>query len=135
VAKENAFRLNLTNRIGFIKSDWANLKLKTRFDLVISNPPYITTQDICSLQEDVKNYEPYIALAGGKDGLDCYREIFLNLSNLLKPNGICIFEIGAGQFDEISKIASGEGFKLHQSKKDLSGIIRAVSFELIGEKM
>ena len=65
-AKKNAVRLNLNKRTDFLKADWSNLKLENKFDLIISNPPYIKSEDISFLQKDVKNYEPITALDGGK---------------------------------------------------------------------
>jgi release factor glutamine methyltransferase len=128
IAKQNAIALQLNNRTSFIKCDWSNLKLKNKFNFIISNPPYIKNKDIATLAEGVKNFEPLTALEGGQDGQDCYRKIFLKIKNYLEPNGICIFEIGKGQFNSITKLAEQHGFKLNEFKKDLSGIIRAVSF-------
>ena len=128
VAKKNAKKLNLNKRISFIEANWSDLKFNNKFDLVISNPPYIKSNDISSLQKNVKNYEPLTALNGGEDGLDCYRKIFSILKNFLNPSGICIFEIGDKQFNSISKIANNYNFETHKLQKDLSGKIRAMSF-------
>jgi release factor glutamine methyltransferase len=128
IAKQNAVLLKLNERVRFIKSDWSRLRLKNKFDLVISNPPYIKHKVIESLQEDVKGYEPTLALDGGEDGLDCYRSIFLNLRQYLKGDGVCVVEIGVGQLRSISALAKSCGFKLDKRKKDLAGKIRAVSY-------
>ncbi|NRA73491.1 MAG: peptide chain release factor N(5)-glutamine methyltransferase [Rickettsiales bacterium] len=131
IARKNAELLNLVKRAKFLKSNWSDLKLENKFDLIISNPPYIESKDIVTLQKDVKNYEPITALDGGKDGLDCYRKIFEIAGNFLKEDGICIVEIGAGQFSEVTKIASYYNFKLQEFRKDLLGKIRSLSFNLI----
>jgi release factor glutamine methyltransferase len=127
VAKQNAVLLNLSKRIRFVKSDWSGLCLKDKFDLVISNPPYIKHKAIESLQENVKDYEPLTALDGGEDGLDCYRSIIANLRGYMKEDGVCIFELGAGQFRSVVALAKRYGFRLDRWKKDLAGKIRAVS--------
>jgi len=125
VARKNAAALHLHKRGRFIKSDWSNLKFKSQFDIIISNPPYIKSKAISGLQEDVKDYEPLIALDGGITGLDCYKEIFSIAQRLLKFDGLCIFEMGAGQFNAILRLAGNYGFKVQKSAKDLAGKIRA----------
>jgi release factor glutamine methyltransferase len=128
VAKQNAVLLKLDRSARFVRSDWSRLRLKNKFDLVISNPPYIKHKTIESLQENVKGYEPLTALDGGEDGLDCYRSIIASLRGYMKADGVCVFEIGAGQFRSVVALAKRYGLRLDRWKKDLAGKIRAVSF-------
>ena len=99
-----------------------------KYDIVISNPPYIPTNDIKTLTKEVKKYDPFIALDGGKDGLDSYRSIFFNLSNIIKSNGKIFFEIGKGQENDVTKIAIKHGLFPKEYKKDLSGVTRVIIF-------
>ena len=130
IAKKNAKSLKLENKISFIKSNWfENIVGNYQFDLIISNPPYIPTNDINNLEDEVRIYEPILALDGGKDGLDCYLEIAKNIKNFLKPDGILVLEIGQNQEKDVEKIFEKCGLKLILSKKDLSGIIRCLMFK------
>lgn len=132
-------RLNLQNfdlfgEIEFLSDDFDkdnSSKIgfkKNVFDLIISNPPYIPSHEIAGLQPEVAIYEPRIALDGGVDGLDFYRRIALLAPKLLNENGRIFLEIGIGQENEIAKIFLKNGFKLVESYKDLSGIIRILEF-------
>ncbi len=94
------------------------------FDCIVSNPPYIKTDDIQNLQREIKDYEPVEALDGGEDGLDFYRRIFENAHKFLKENGIIILEIGHDQADDMEKIAMNAGFKNVTFIKDYAGIKR-----------
>ena len=100
----------------------------TKFDIIISNPPYIPTDDIKKLQKEVKEYDPLIALDGGKDGMDAYKLIIPKLRNLIKTNGKIFLEIGKGQENCVSKIAIEHGLKLKELQKDLSGVNRVIVF-------
>ncbi len=99
-----------------------------KFDLIISNPPYISSSEIETLQDEVKIYEPRTALDGGSDGLDFYRKIALDAKKFLKNSGKIILEIGVGQGTKITKIFSKNGFALESSKPDLSGVERVLCF-------
>ena len=99
-----------------------------KYDFGISNPPYIPTNDIKTLRKEVKKYDPFVALNGGKDGLDSYRSIFSNLSNIIKSNGKFFLEIGKGQENDVTKIAIKYGLFPKEYKKDLSGVTRAIIF-------
>ncbi len=101
-----------------------------KFDLIISNPPYIKSHEIEHLQDDVKNFEPHLALDGGVDGLDFYRRIAKNAEDFLVEFGYIIIEIGAEQKDDIVEIFTTEKFIFIESKKDLAGIDRALCFKL-----
>ncbi|MEQ9115909.1 MAG: peptide chain release factor N(5)-glutamine methyltransferase [Rickettsiales bacterium] len=129
VAKKNAATHQVD--INFIKDNNFSSTINEKFDLIISNPPYIKTDDINNLSRDVKEYEPHTALDGGKDGLDAYRVIISQAVTKLKPKGYLVFEIGMNQHQEIQMIAKENGFKLQEQVKDLAGIIRCISFTKI----
>ena len=97
------------------------------FDLILSNPPYIATAEIESLQEEVKIYDPYQALDGGKDGLDFYRRIATCVGSYLKPGGTLILEIGYDQGEAVSGLLEDSGFSAVSVKKDLAGLDRVVA--------
>ncbi|MBM5782054.1 MAG: peptide chain release factor N(5)-glutamine methyltransferase [Pelagibacterales bacterium] len=99
-----------------------------KFDLIISNPPYIPSQDIEELEPEVKIFEPRIALDGGNDGLDFYRKIAEEAKNFLEEKGKVILEIGINQEEDIIKIFTSQNFKFIDAKKDLAGVIRVLSF-------
>lgn len=131
VAQKNSLLLNLNQRISFIQSNWfGKLNQNDKFNLIISNPPYIKTSDIQNLQEEVKNFEPSTALDGGADGLNCYRQISSQVNNYLAQGGILIIEIGQNQEQDIVKIFSTAGLNFIQDKKDLAGIVRCLMFQL-----
>jgi release factor glutamine methyltransferase len=130
VAIQNSSADNLNERCKFIESNWFST-LNQKFDLIISNPPYIATDQINSLQDEVKNYDPRTALDGGPDGFDCYREISKNIVNFLKPDAIIILEIGQNQENLVIEIFISVGLKFIESKKDLGGIIRCLVFKKI----
>jgi release factor glutamine methyltransferase len=101
-----------------------------KFDLIISNPPYIESQTIEELQPEVKIYEPRLALDGGLDGLDFYRKIALEAKSFLCHSGKIVLEIGFGQKEEIVEIFAQNGFILEELKQDLAGTVRALCFSL-----
>lgn len=98
-------------------------KVKEKFDLIVSNPPYIPTQDILGLDKNVKDFEPTMALDGGDDGLDFYRAIISQAPAYLSDNGMLAFELGIGQMDDVVALAQ-EGFDLVARVKDYNGIER-----------
>jgi release factor glutamine methyltransferase len=132
-AKENA----RTNRIGNVEFLEGSLfdpikKLPTvscplfTFDLIVSNPPYIRRDDIRTLQPEIKDWEPVEALDGGEDGLACYRTIIPEARAYLKIGGFLILETGAGQSEEVRRIAEGAGFLNISLIKDYAGIERVL---------
>ena len=124
IAEENATR-NLA-RVIFMKSDLFNdIDEAFKFDIIVSNPPYIETDIIASLSEEVK-YEPILALDGGKDGLKYYKEIVENAKKYLNPNGFLAFEIGYNQKESVENILKENKYINIYSKKDLSGNDRIV---------
>lgn len=128
VTRENIHRLNLYNRTEVYKSDLLNKAVESnnKFDMILSNPPYIKKEVIPSLMEDVKNYEPYIALCGGEDGLDFYRKIIKQAETLLSDNGMIAFEIGYDQKEAVSSLLIAAGFKDIVCIKDFGGHDRVV---------
>ena len=132
IAQKNAQNNEVIARIDFLESNlFANLKDNQIFDIIISNPPYIPTGDIENLQDEVRLYEPRIALDGGYDGLDFYRKIAIESKKFLKNKGNIFLEIGFNQYLAVKNIFEKANFKFINYKKDLSGIIRVLEFEKI----
>ncbi len=133
VAKENAISLKVDNRLILKQGDWFSsnfLDLFTKkFDLLVSNPPYISSSEILSLDEEVKNYDPLWALDGGVDGLVSYRQIAKLSSSLLNTNGWLILEVGEGQADDVINIFTDKGFMCKTILNDLSGTPRCISLK------
>ncbi len=126
IASQNKARLNLEN-VSFRKSDiFQNIGGDEKFSIIVSNPPYIRSDLIDSLQGDVKNFEPKLALDGGEDGLEFYRRIIGEAKAFLRDGGLLIFEIGYDQADSVEKIFEDEGFKDIRHLKDLQGLDRMV---------
>jgi release factor glutamine methyltransferase len=125
VAKENAVTLGFTGRTDFMLGDWCS-RLEGKFDIIISNPPYIPTEVISTLEPEVAEFDPMLALDGGADGLNCYRKIMKQLSNILAKDGFAAFEIGIGQQNDLAAIANENGMEIAGSKNDLSGIARCL---------
>jgi release factor glutamine methyltransferase len=125
VAQDNAKRFGFTQRAQFLQSRWDE-KIEGVFDIIISNPPYIPTKTIATLAPEVRQFEPMLALDGGDDGLDCYREIIPNLERLLTPGGLAVLEIGMGQEKDIKQMAYDCSLRIAGTKQDLGGITRCV---------
>ncbi len=130
LAKENAQKLGVSKKISFIKEDALSLKeRKEKFDIVVSNPPYIKSEIIKTLEKDVKDFEPILALDGGDDGLIFYRKIVDNIEKVLKPTGEIYFEIGFDQGEDVKDIMSVK-FTDIKIVKDLAGLDRLISGQL-----
>ena len=129
VANINIEKYNLNDKIKLMQSDLFENIPNMKFDIIISNPPYIETDVINSLDIDVKN-EPIIALDGGADGLYFYKEITKNLKNYLKDDGYIIYEIGYNQAKNVCKILNENGFNNNIVKKDLAGNDRNIISKL-----
>ena len=128
-AKGNAVRLGLQNRVSILNGSWFDpIPQGSKFDVIVSNPPYIPSQEIRNLQLEVKNHDPILALDGGEDGLSPYKFLCTNLKKYLETDGIVVFEFGAGQEDDIVRIVEESGATLIRTAKDLSGHVRAVKF-------
>lgn len=128
VGKINAVNNGVDNRIEFLKSDvfTAIKNTEKKFDIIVSNPPYIPKKDIETLHTQVKDYEPYNALEGGEDGLDFYRQITEESVQYLKQGGILAYEVGHDQSEDVSKIMKHHGYDKIYTKKDIQGIDRVV---------
>ncbi len=131
VARANAASHDLNARATFVVCHWA-AGVTGQYDLIVSNPPYISQADLAGLPPDVRDYDPPLALNGGADGLDAYREIFAAIPALLAPKGLAAVEIGAGQSDAVADIARRAGLVLSGSRADLGGIERALLFNPAG---
>jgi release factor glutamine methyltransferase len=125
LAAGNARRNGLAGRATFLAGDWATA-IADRFDLVLSNPPYIETAVIPTLMPEVARHEPAGALDGGADGLDAYRRIVAALPALLAPGGAAVLELGAGQRPAVETLAREAGLKPAGCRADLGGIARAL---------
>lgn len=130
ICKQNAQNQEVANRLTLKKSDLFAAISDKKFDLIISNPPYIPSSDINNLQEEVKNFEPHLALDGGSDGLNFYRKIAKRAGEFLKDQGRVIVEIGYGQEKSVQEIFTAEKFIFEETKNDLAGIARALSFKI-----
>jgi release factor glutamine methyltransferase len=129
VARANAKTLRVEDRVELRSGDWA-AGVNGGFDLVVSNPPYIATDEIKSLAPEVSQHEPRIALDGGADGLAAYRIIIADLPRLLKPGGNFALEVGRGQADAVAAIAKAAGLSTGEPWRDLAGLPRVV----VGER-
>lgn len=133
VSSVNARQIGVSERTEIIKSDLLEFAsgLNEKFQVIVSNPPYIRRDEIPELMEDVKLYEPYEALCGGEDGLDFYRRITSQAVKYLECGGLLAFEIGWDEGEEVQNILRDKGFKDIQRIKDLGGNERVV----LGKKM
>jgi release factor glutamine methyltransferase len=126
VARDNARRLALADRAGFVACDFG-AALAGTCDIVVSNPPYIPTPDIAALAADVRDHDPRAALDGGPDGLAAYRAIAADAARLLGPGGWLAVEIGVGQGDEVCGLLAARGLAVAAApRRDLAGIPRVV---------
>lgn len=124
VAEKNAKRLYPGAE--FVKSDLFK-SISGRYGMILSNPPYIPTEEIKSLQEEVRLHDPFIALDGKEDGLYFYRKIISDAPDFLEHGGILAFEIGYDQAEEVSRLFKSAGYTEITVKKDLAGLDRVVS--------
>lgn len=125
IARENAEANGMGARTEFLLSDWGR-DLDERFNVIVSNPPYIPDQDIDGLEPEVAAFEPRLALAGGPDGLDCYRALIPHMARLLAPGGIAAVEVGMGQADPVASLFAAAGLVVGAVASDLAGIERCV---------
>lgn len=128
VTKSNILKHALENRVKFIKSNLLSevIKQEKKYDIIVSNPPYIKASEIDNLMDDVKVYEPHIALDGGEDGLVFYRKIIKESKLALKDNGLLAFEIGHDQGESVRRLMDEEGFSNIRLVKDLAGLDRVL---------
>lgn len=128
-ARANAKALGLDARYQAIRGDWLS-GIDTRFDLIVSNPPYIPTADLPSLSREVTAYDPVLALDGGADGLDAYRAIASQAAGRLEAGGYVALEIGIGQRDMVSALLLQAGFEDASVFCDLGGVERVLLFRM-----
>ncbi|MBQ9967174.1 MAG: peptide chain release factor N(5)-glutamine methyltransferase [Oscillospiraceae bacterium] len=128
IAKKNVADLSLLDRVICLQADVlqppaAELGM---FDMIVSNPPYITGEEMKELDRSVLDHEPHLALYGGEDGLVFYRAIIDNYSKVLKDGGYLAFEFGLGQDDAVCRLLAENGYDVMETKKDTGDIVRAV---------
>ena len=128
-ANRNARRHNLDERALFLCARWAE-SIEATFDLVVSNPPYISNQALESLAYEVLNHDPILALAGGNDGLQAYREIFIHLPRLVKKGGISLLEIGFDQGQTLPRLSEESRFSECRVHLDSGGIPRVAEIKI-----
>lgn len=128
VAKKNIVDQKLSGRVSCMMVDACKpaAKFLGTFDMIVSNPPYVTRAEMEQLDPSVRNYEPHLALDGGEDGLHFYREIVKNFTPALRPGGYICFEFGQGQHDAVQQILEEHDYTILQMREDSAEIIRAV---------
>lgn len=128
VAKENTALNKLSGRVRCVRANALEpvSAFLGKFDMIVSNPPYITGADMLELPDSVKNYEPHMALYGGEDGLDFYRSIVKNFSSALKPGGYLAFEFGEEQGNDVCCILAENGYTILERSRDYNDRERAV---------
>ena len=129
-ARKNLISLKLQNRAKLLHRPISKV-FGYKFDLVVSNPPYIAKRDIKRLSDDIKRYEPRSALDGGNDGLDVIRKVIYKSKSILKSNGILALEIGTGQCKDVIRILNDNKFKLKKTIKDYKNNIRCIFSTLL----
>ncbi|MGE5502106.1 MAG: peptide chain release factor N(5)-glutamine methyltransferase [Ignavibacteriales bacterium] len=127
VARENAANLDLNTRCALLRGDWTTGLADANFDLVVANPPYIPTADIETLDPEVRDHEPRLALDGGPDGLDAYRLLAPEILRVLKPGGVFVVEIGWDQARAVEDLFRDAGALNVQTVKDLGDRDRVVT--------
>lgn len=127
VARENAANLDLNGRATFLRTEWAAGFGDHSFDLVVSNPPYIPTDHIAGLDPEVRDHDPHLALDGGPDGLQAYRDLAPEVMRILKPGGVFAVEIGWDQGPQVKALFEAAGFADVKVVKDLADRDRVVT--------
>jgi release factor glutamine methyltransferase len=126
IAKQNAEKLNVSDRIAFIESNWLE-SVGGEFDIIISNPPYIESKIIPELDKNVRDYDPMLALDGGEEGLFPYKVILPQIRTYLKKSGMMAMEHGYDQGEQLQRLCSDTGLSDVQTHKDLGGLDRVVT--------
>ena len=125
VARANAATLGLADRAEMRAGDWG-ADLPDQYDIVVSNPPYIPSDDIEGLAPEVSEHEPWLALDGGRDGLDAYRTLAGELPFLVREGGWAALEVGQGQAPAVARLLRAAGFRIERVVPDLGGIERVI---------
>jgi len=125
IAKKNAFYHKLSSKIKFFNKSFESVFGK-KFDLIVSNPPYIERKDMRNLTDDIKKYEPRVALDGGNDGLDLIKKVIYKSKYILKVKGTLALEIGNEQIKKVSKILVDNNFRIIEVIKDYKRNVRSV---------
>ena len=135
VARKNAMRLKLSGRVSCYQADALQPApgFLGKFDMIVANPPYITSAEMEQLPKSVRDYEPHLALHGGDDGLLFYRQIIKNYCDALKPGGFLCFEFGMDQGDDVCSLLEANGFTVVERVNDFNGIERAVMAQYAGK--
>lgn len=128
IAKQNSKKLNLEIQSSFLVSNWMS-SVNYKYDLVVSNPPYIASEDIKKLSKSVKIYDPILSLDGGDDGLNSYRLIASDLKRIISMNALIIIEIGYNQSLQVIDIFKKNDFKLIKKYNDINGLDRVLTFQ------
>ena len=126
VAQKNAQNFDVHDKIDFLKSDWFEA-IEGKFDLIISNPPYVGLSEINEISQEVLNHDPELALFAGSDGLGAYERIIPQLTKFLNPGGTVVLEIGASQSDSVKTLMNSSGLSEVKTFKDLAGKDRLVT--------
>ena len=130
IANKNVLNHKLSNKVKLLNRSFEKIYDK-KFDLIVSNPPYIKTSDIKNLAEDVRNFEPKIALDGGNDGLDLIKKVIYKSTYILKLDGLLALEIGNNQYKKVSNLLIRNKFKIVKKVKDYRDNIRCLISKLI----
>ncbi|MFT8721456.1 MAG: peptide chain release factor N(5)-glutamine methyltransferase [Acetobacter malorum] len=133
LAQENARRCGLADRALFMAGVWDNALHGQRFDVVLSNPPYIPTADLAELMPEVRLHEPLAALDGGDDGMEAYRVLCARMPHVLAQDGVAIFEIGIGQGDDLLAVAAEAGLEVLEIRSDFGDVPRAAVLRVCRE--
>ena len=136
VAKKNTIQNKFSSRVFCVQADALGqpAPFLGKFDMIVSNPPYIDAKDMLELEPSVADFEPHLALYGGEDGLDFYRAIIKNYKSVLKPGGYIAFEFGEDQGNDICRILQENGFTVLERTKDFHDTERAVLAQLGGKE-
>ena len=136
IAKKNVTNHKMTGRVSCVHVDALAEPpvFLGQFDMIVSNPPYITRKEMGELERSVADYEPHMALFGGEDGLDFYRSITENYRHILKPGGYLCYEFGEDQGDDVCHILTANGFTVRKRVSDYNGTERAVIAQYCAEE-